>query len=143
MVFGVASLLLLQIFFAVGAFFLFLSQKTEKKELDQQRTSYLSGEMSLKNEFASLLKAFERMERKFEDLKKIKVDGWQDECDDLKKKIRSESARVSGLGRMIKQITQEEPGDEDDEPNLLGFPGASTLEPQIETPASSFGRVAK
>lgn len=112
-VFGVASLLVLQIFFAVSAVFLFLSQKSQVNELREQKSHYVSAENTLKTANESLIKKLDKMEEKWDNLRKVKVDGWEDGDLELRAKIKSNTARISQLNRMITQL--RDPGPEDDD----------------------------
>lgn len=108
LVLALASFLLLQVGFTVGAIVLFIYQKTDVKEQKAHHQNYVNLHNALKSEVEYTNKHFEQLEKKFEALKSVKVDGWQDAFDECKKKLRSCEARISSLQRRHTQPAEEE-----------------------------------
>lgn len=109
-VFGVVSLILLQVSFAVGAVLLFFAVKAEIQRTADIYNSHLRETDALKALTVSLQKKLERYEAKVEELKLVKIDGWEDADAELKKQIKTVNARVSAV---YSKISREA---EDDEP---------------------------
>lgn len=109
-VFGVCSLLLLQAGFAVGACFLFFAVKSQFERSKDAYHNHLRETDHLKRTSEALTKKLDLYKQKVEDLKSVKIDGWEESDKELLSKIRSNTARISQLHKMLKeQYDEEEP----------------------------------
>ena len=138
-VFGVCTLLLLQVSFAVGAVLLFFAVKQQIQRTADIYHNHLRETDTLKALTVSLQKKLERYESKVEELKAVKIDGWEDADQDLKKQIRTVNARVSAI---YSKISRENTEDEETEVPYP-VPGPVPTANNVPTPTGGeddFGR---
>jgi len=102
-------------------------------------TGHLRETDKLKNTNESLTKKVDKYEDKLEAFRSVKIDGWEDADTELARKIKSNTARISQLHKMLKE------GYEDGDPQqdlMAGLAPAPNI--NIEQPASGlaqdFGR---
>jgi hypothetical protein len=110
-VFGVCSLLLLQIGFAVGAILLFFAGKAQLERAKDVYNNHLRETDALKRQNDTLGKKIDGYKQKLEEFREVKIDGWEEADKDILSKVRSNGARISQLHKLIKD-NFENMGDE-------------------------------
>lgn len=107
-VFGVCSLLLLQVSFAIGAAFLFFALKSQVERTKDIIGDHLRETDRITSEAQRLGKKVDGYDKKLEEFKSVKIDGWEEADKMLLSKIKSNGSRISQLHRLLKEGDQEE-----------------------------------
>lgn len=142
MVFGVVALILLQASFAVGAVILFFAVKAQVDRTKDVYNNHLRETERLKSQSDSLTKKIERYEAKIEELKKTKIDGWEESDSELAKKIKTVNARVSALYSKLSRA-EEEPEEPPENFQYPGYPQPTEEQHNSRGVADTFGQVAR